>query len=110
MKRQFVMVLSCFPLLVACDGPDLSCSSSETESLVIQLLKKSDVPQIAAMMSKVEIRLDNIRTTDKKSNALTCAADVLMTVQDTKAQIPSVSTIYKVEKTDDGRLYVTLLN
>jgi hypothetical protein len=78
-----MMALCCVLLLAACDDPDFSCSSSKTKTTVLQIINPP----------------------------FSCAADFETTYPETSAAAPNLRpVVYKVEKADDGHLYVTVLN
>lgn len=102
------------PLLLAACGNDLNCSSKETRQLVDQIVqgeaKKGGIT--GPNSATVTVALDDIITTDKQKAKTACKATLRMTIlgptAPEKAQTVDLNVTYNVEKTDDGRLYVTV--
>jgi hypothetical protein len=127
------LVVVLLTVLGAGSTNEVACSSSGAKSLVIQLAKKpatslletriwlthaSSEEQARMLKSTVEqisYDLDEIRTTSKDAttSAVNCAAKLSYELpplgggQNLQSQVTSEPITYKVEKTDDGRLYVT---
>ena len=108
-------------------GGSLSCSSGEAKGLVVQILKdkvKGFLDTYAAtrdvehLLAETDLALDAVRVQerDPTTKALTCAANFTSVIPPIttsqafpKGETKTGSVVYHVEKTDDGRLYVTVL-
>src|SRR5258708_3549707 len=91
-----------------CDA-DASCSDQNVKLSVIESLKKEFGTGNNVEKMTDTLVLDTIRTIDKNSvtGSIMCAANVKY-VEPTG--IITLSVRFKVEKTDDGKHYVTVYN
>ena len=98
-------------------GEELSCSAPETRQLVEQITnqeaKKSGIFEPDQPTVTLAVSLTDIITTEKKSSKTSCKAKLTMTftlkVSPEQVRRSDLNITYNVEKTDDGRLYVTVL-
>ena len=101
--------------LVGC-GEELSCSAPETRQLIDQLTnqeaKKSGIFEPGQPLVTLAVSLADIITTEKKTSKTSCKAKLTMTftLKGPPEQVRNsdLSITYNVERTDDGRLSVTV--
>ena len=108
-------------------GDALSCSSAATKGLLDQIYRKKDKSfldtyaasrDVDRLLAATVLDFDAIRVEDRDAatGALTCAADfasiippIATSMAFPKGVTKSGEAIYRVERTDDGALYVTIV-
>ena len=95
-------------------GEDISCSSPEARQLVEQILLKDaeKAGLIGPNLPSLTHSLSAIITTEKGKTKTSCKAVLTMTFSvkgpPERSHSSDANITYAVEKTDDGRLYVTV--
>ncbi len=83
------------------------------EQITNQEAKKSGIFEPDQPTVTLAVSLTDIITTEKKSSKTSCKAKLTMTftlkVSPEQVRRSDLNITYNVEKTDDGRLYVTVL-
>jgi hypothetical protein len=105
LRRGFsVCSLLTLPVLLVGCGDELSCSTKETRQLVEQIVQ-SQINTSYRFRPSTVFSLDDIITTDKQKARTACKAKLHTT---DSIEQNNLDITYTVEKTDDGRLYVTV--
>ena len=114
-RGLFVFSLLAATAILAACGDELTCSSQETRQTIDQITRDHGKRTrfIVSDRVNVNLALNDIVTTDKKSAKTACKAKLTVTLSidepnDKGERSFDFNITYNVEKTDDGRLYVTV--
>lgn len=111
-KLRCVSVASfCLLTILTGCGEELSCSATPTKQLVDQITRdqlKKQLPSGDPQPDQVVLSVNEIITTDKTKTRAQCKAKLQMSMPGAGTAPVDTPITYHVEKTDDGRLYVTV--
>lgn len=116
LPRHSLLICAVFiatTLLTAC-GEQLSCSAPETQQIVKQIA--SDDAKNAGLLTpgqpSISYSLGSIVTIEKGTTKAACKAVLTITFSvkgpPERSHSSDINLTYNAEKTDDGRLYVTV--
>ena len=113
-RGVYICSVLALPLILTGCGDDLDCSAGQTRNLVYQIatnsLKRQVGPKLEQIFPGLSLSLADIVTEQKANGKAMCSAQLHMSVhaQDGTVRQSEMHITYRLERTDDGRLYATV--